>query len=375
MTDFFGGVAIPVSDDADLGPIGDPALGMVGAYLAATLNTYCGAAWLALRPRPNPGEQKPVRNVFTHNPQERSFNESQLPALFLWRDDSTFADIGDGWRRQDGKWRGLWIFPPDPQEKQTPRRPFGNAVAKVIDNALERGRDPSWVLAEDLDPGADGYDPTAGSFAADADSIRLSAATSTSPRTLSGAALDGVIGGDTMSPRREITVTTTASAGTYVGPVVITCVDWLDREITFSVALPADGGTTVAIGEDVKSVVSIDEPAQNNALGAISYGTSAVVGRGSVLLAKTRLHKLELQDSRPGSLRVDVLDADDRIDHSKTYDAVAFTLNVQERSETGLDDETRFFPLQGEADRGVDLTIDVDGFVTNRAAFNGDDAG
>lgn len=357
MSDIFGAVEIPVATTGT--PIGDPALSKVAAFIAAGLNAYASAAFDALRPRSTP---RAVVGVFTHDPAERSFNDEKLPALFVWRQSGQVADQGDYWRRSEERWSGLWIYPPDPQEKHTPRRPFTNAVAKAIDNVIERGRDPSWFDAGDTDP-------TAVSVTADVDSIVLASSTSTSPRSISGAGLDGVVGAASMSPRREVTVTTTAAIGAYsTNPIVITCEDVFGNEREFSVTLSANGGQTIGIGEDIVRVVSIDEPAHPSTDGSISYGTAAVVGRGSVILKRANLHKLELVEWRPSNLKIDVLDAEDRPEYSRTYDALSFTLLVHERAETDLGDSTRFYPLD-EAGRGLDFDVLEDGRIVTSASL------
>lgn len=360
MADTFGAVEIPVSASDD--PRGDPALKKVADFMTAVLNAYAGAAWTGGRPRADANQQLCVRGTFTHDPTERSFNDSKLPALFLWRSSGQAFDHGDGDRRSDERWTGQWIFPPDTQEKHTPRRPFGNAVVKVIDNLIERGRDPSW-----FDPGD--TDPTAPSFIADVDSIVTAAATSTSPRTVSGAGLNGAIGGASMSPRREVTVTASVAPGAYsTAPIIIVCEDWYGREREFSVSLSANGGQTIGIGEDVVRVIEIREPAHVSTAGSISFGTAAVVGRGSVLLKRAGLDKLELSEWRPGQLRIDVLDAEDRPSYSVNYDAVTFTLVVHESSVTDLDDATRFYP-HDDAGRGLDFDVLIDGLNVTSASL------
>ena len=75
--------------------------------------------------------------------------------------------------------------------------PMVNAFSKLIDAAVEADRDPSYVHPSDTDP-------TAATIAADTDSIKTSVATSTSPVSYSGGALNGVIGGAAFLQPRSV---------------------------------------------------------------------------------------------------------------------------------------------------------------------------
>ena len=87
-----------------------------------------------------------------------------------------------------------------------------------------------------------------------------------------------------------------------------------------------------------------------------------------MLLTRAGLDKLELTEWRPGQLRIDVLDAEDRPSYSVNYDALTFTLTVHESSVTDLGDATRFYP-HDDVGRGLDFDVLVDGFAATSASL------
>lgn len=346
MSDTYGGVTIPVPTTPL--PIGDPALLKIGEFAKAVINASARTAWDALRPRDGT-EDLPVRFVYTHDPHKYTFNSKTLPALFVYRgaDEEELLWQADDWRKAEGRIRLLWIFPPDPSNKHTQRRAFANAVVKVLEAALELGRNPNWVDVGDTDTTAD-------TVPADTDSIKTSIATSTSSASYSGIQLNGVVGTATMDPRRGPTVTTTAvdpglisdpgdggagdddggTGGAYntTDPIVLTFVDWYDQTQTRSVYLTeALGGETISFGEDVKSVVSIDIPPQFTELGSFQFGTLAVQGRGSVLLPRAGLLKLELAKWQLMSLERDVDNPNESLNRRLSFDAVMIHATIHER--------------------------------------------
>lgn len=358
MADTFGALTLPaLTTDS---PIGDPAIGKLLAFFKAVLNAYVGAAWAALRPRAG-NEALPVRTTIADDPHLRTFNEKDLPALFMWRRQGKPVDIASDIRVSEDLVRGLWVFPPDPQFKQTPRSPFGNALVHALDMVLERGRDPSWFDAGDTEP-------TAISYAADPVSIKTSIATSTSTVTYSGAALNGSVGTAIMSPRRALTVSTTlAGSPTYntTGSIVWTYIDWYGQTVTASVKLTSStAAQTITTVIEAKQVVSVALPAQLLTAGTFTFGTAAVVGRGSVLTTRAGLMKADITEWASVKLDIQVLDDEGRVDHVKNYAAIQFELAIQERHRFDLTDTARFPPING-----LDLTVSKDAFVASVAAL------
>jgi hypothetical protein len=114
--------------------------------------------------------------------------------------------------------------------------------------------------------------------AADPDGIKESVASSASIATYTGTALDGAIGTGTISPPRNITITTTSHADIDAVAVVITGLDVNGDAQTDTITLTNGGGTTDVGTKAFKSVSSIVVPAQSGTGGALTFGTGNVIG-------------------------------------------------------------------------------------------------
>lgn len=116
---------------------------------------------------------------------------------------------------------------------------------------------------------------------ADDDAIKTSIATSASPASYSGGALNGVMAGVNQAPLAWIlTVTTSTHAATYntAAPIVITGKDVDGNTITDSISLTqANGNETVAGTKAFAQVTQIDVPAQTDALGTFKFGVRDLV--------------------------------------------------------------------------------------------------
>lgn len=120
-----------------------------------------------------------------------------------------------------------------------------------------------------------------GAFAAVANAIVTSLATAATPVALSGAGLNGAShggpytgNGTTVGPR-QVTVTTSANAGSYAiaTPIVVTGTDRVGNIITDTLTLTATGGgETVATSKGFATVTEIDIPAMVNTGGAFTFG-------------------------------------------------------------------------------------------------------
>lgn len=144
----FGALSFPV---AGTEPVGDPALSVVLAFAEAILNTRMSAAWQTLG---RPAGDRPVRKVFAHNPEETSFNDAALPALFAWREEGQTERIAADYVLERGALQLCWVFPATIQPTSKARGSIVNAVAKLLVQGLMRGRDPAWVAAGDTSPRA-----------------------------------------------------------------------------------------------------------------------------------------------------------------------------------------------------------------------------
>lgn len=146
MADIVGNVEVPVTTSA---PVGDPLLAVLGSFFKAVLNAKASAAWGNV----DPGHEC-VREVFTHDPNEASFNDNKLPALYIHRQSIGMAKwIGQDIRIRPSQIAMSWVPPDAPDPKFILRDAFLNAVSSVIEHTLEfEGRDASWVVPGDTDP-------------------------------------------------------------------------------------------------------------------------------------------------------------------------------------------------------------------------------
>ena len=149
MSDFFGDLQFPVQVPGATDSVHDPALDKIGAYLAACLNANLNASWGAV----NPG-QPFVKVVQTNSPSDSTFNEKDLPALFLWRNAMNNEQTTDDWTEVISDVTLLWVPQNAVQAKRSLRSPGVNGFTKVVTRALELGRTPAWIDAGDTDPTA-----------------------------------------------------------------------------------------------------------------------------------------------------------------------------------------------------------------------------
>lgn len=162
MTDFYGALQVPVPTPADPSThaAGDPFLDTLAAFLQAALNADLGALWSAVHPAiVGPSlTAVPVPFVFTHDPDEASFSENQLPALFVWRaEEPKHVNWSQDWTKEISNVSVLWIPPLAQQEHRRIRQPFRNAFAKALHKNLYRGRNPAWIVAGDTEAKAADY--------------------------------------------------------------------------------------------------------------------------------------------------------------------------------------------------------------------------
>lgn len=284
----YGATTIPVT--APTSPkteaTGDPALDVWAAYFKAYVNTYGLAAWAKVFPRKksdNATQIPPVFMTFTHQPTDDTiaeFSEQWLPAMFLYR-------AGGGaqqWEWLDGRIARdtmtlLWVFPTGAQAADRIRVPYVNALVKLIDAAIELQRDPCYVHPNDTDP-------TAASIVADTDAIKLSVATSTSPQTYTGAALDGIIGSTAFLQPRAFTATLTNAAAFIDGSTItVTGKDVLLNPITRVITISTAGiPGTFASDYAFTKIDSVTIQAQASGAGTLQLGLGAYQGRGSLVL-------------------------------------------------------------------------------------------
>lgn len=163
MSDFYGALQVPAPmpvDCPDVVASGDPFLDTLVSFLMAAINADLQSLWEAVHPAaisPH-NEALPISFTFTHDPDEASFIENQLPALYAWRaDEPRHVDWTQEWTKAVSNVSILWIPPLAQDEHRRIRQPFRNAFAKSLHRNLYRGRNPAWVVDGDTEAKAAEY--------------------------------------------------------------------------------------------------------------------------------------------------------------------------------------------------------------------------
>lgn len=163
LVDRWGAVSIPAQPQGDGATLGDPALSRTLAFLYAYLVTdgNANAPWCARFGQPLILSPLSLFPNAPGDPLNGTFNDSYLPALFLWRaDGGVFEQKADDYLLDNSVWTLLWVMPMGSQENQGARAPYVNQVAKAITDGLNYARTPSYVIQGDPDP----YAAELGSF-------------------------------------------------------------------------------------------------------------------------------------------------------------------------------------------------------------------
>lgn len=120
----------------------------------------------------------------------------------------------------------------------------------------------------------------------DVDAIKASVASAASEQTYTGTDLDGVVGEGTMSPPRNIIITTSTHADIDAVDVVITGLDIDGNAITETITLTDGGGQTETGAKAFASVTSIVVPAQGGTGGALEFGFGTIIGLSKTLTTR-----------------------------------------------------------------------------------------
>lgn len=111
----------------------------------------------------------------------------------------------------------------------------------------------------------------------DIDAIKTSIATVAAPASYSGAQLDGAIGTGAISPSRQITATSSVSAGAYVAGSVITITGTTEEvgaaDTDTMTVVGTGGGESLATTKHFSAVTQIDIEAQAQVTGSWQFGT------------------------------------------------------------------------------------------------------
>jgi hypothetical protein len=150
MADTFGAETIPLSLPLAGEEISDPGVSRLADFFMAVINANATANWETVMPG-----ALPVSTAFTHNPEEVSFNERDLPALWLNRvGEDPLEWLAEDYDIAHVTMRLLWVFPAARQEVQKDRNTFVNGIAHILAHCIELGRHPAYVLPGDPDPTA-----------------------------------------------------------------------------------------------------------------------------------------------------------------------------------------------------------------------------
>jgi hypothetical protein len=266
------------------------------------------------------GKDFPICSAFPHDPANHKFADKNLPALYIYRSQSSpFDDYAEDYRVAKSTLTVWWIYRPTTQDKESIRAPFANAVAKLIDAMLNEGRDPAYVHPSD-------FDTRAPSYVAAPASIKASVATSTTEQVYSGAALNGEIGGDVMDPPRSPTATLTGPSGAFETGSLITWagINTLDQEVEVSVEIAGPG--LLDARYDFKRIDSVLADPQLTTGGTITLGTAARAGLGSDIYALARFYDIKATNAAAKIINIPMLN-----DAPKPYDALEVLLSIEER--------------------------------------------
>jgi len=324
VTDRYGAVTLPAPLGED--PAGDPGLGVLGSFLQSVINARLGAAWAEVMPG-----KFPVETVIADDPEERNFNEKNLPALYLTRTKGKFEQLADDIRVAEDTIRILWILPPAPQAKARLRNKMMTAAARAADACLRRGRYAGWVHAADL---------------ADADAVMTARPTALVAEALGGDDFDGEVGSSPLVTPRKATITASSAVGAYsLSPVYIEGYDADGAVIGESLTpVSADGGWTLEGSLEFSRVLRADVPAQALTTGSWTIGHTAdqdADREGSAVLLHAGIAKLVPTSTwEDTKVTIQITDGKPRV-----YEAMQLMLTAVEHWDADIEDGTA--PLEG----------------------------
>jgi len=150
MSHNFGLLELPAEPPVGDDPLTDKGLAMLGDFLATVVRFYLKDAWSTVAP-----SEPVIRKVLCYDPKDYAFGLSDLPALYLWRLKSVpERDADDLWTSTDTVW-AMWVYPPSASHNAPKQEPIFNGYSKCVQMAIHRGKDPSWVNADDTDANKD----------------------------------------------------------------------------------------------------------------------------------------------------------------------------------------------------------------------------
>ncbi len=119
----------------------------------------------------------------------------------------------------------------------------------------------------------------------DPDAILSGGASSASAQELT--TFNGVLGGNTLTPPRNVTLTFDAHADWLASVATVTGLDAAGRTITESFTIPVGGGATVTGAEVFSQVTQIDIPIQGGAGGVLTAGVGDIFANANLDISAT----------------------------------------------------------------------------------------
>jgi hypothetical protein len=135
---------------------------------------------------------------------------------------------------------------------------------------------------------------------ADVDAIAVTVGSTAGIQTLTGVALDGVVGDDTMTPPRNLTITFSNHADWDATTIVIAGTDVNGDVISEDFAVPNGGNQTVTGAKAFATVTSVTIPAQTGAGGTATIGFGAKIGLARKLYTRSGL-TMQVSENEAGS--------------------------------------------------------------------------
>ncbi len=132
--------------------------------------------------------------------------------------------------------------------------------------------------------------------------IASGGASSASPQTLSGAALNGAIGADTIDPPQPVEITLSASSDWLATTATVLGFDAYGASVTDHLDIPVGGDAVALGGVPLASVVSVTIPAQGGTGGTFTVGLAETLSPRAMTLRKMTLQvSVETQNQDPSA--------------------------------------------------------------------------
>jgi hypothetical protein len=149
MADKFGALQFPAQSPnlAAGDAVTDPRLDKIARFLQAVLNADIGQAWSSVS-----GGKKFVETTSTNDPSDSTFNERDLPALFIYDPRSASNQMTDDLVEDVSQVTVLWVPATAEQAKRSLRSTGVNGFKKAVERAFYLGRHPAWCDDGDTDP-------------------------------------------------------------------------------------------------------------------------------------------------------------------------------------------------------------------------------